>query len=435
MNGAIAALALGAGGLAALAPGAANAARGYHVSLAVAPNPDVSGDPLTMVGTLSNSRGLPVQGVHLVLYHRVNPVPFFSPVQHARTGPGGFFEIDRAEGVVVSNREWYIVARGRFGRFLARSPTVHERVFAVLTLAASASSVETGQPVTFSGSVSPRHAGERVLLERQTSQNGNSWHHIGNARVEENGTFSITHTFLRPSESGAATLRAVLPADARNIRSFSEPLEITIHQAENPNLTLAPSSPTVVVGEAVTLGGMVMKPTSAGAGGQIVTLYARGPGLPYQPVASAPTASDGSFAFVQVPAHNTAYKVKAAGQESAQVFEGVHDAISATPSATSGVVGQVIAIFGLVVPSHAGHIVYLQLRNAAGHYQTIQVAFVGAGSTYVFSHQLQSAGVKHYRVFIPGGPYNLGAASAPFEVSVSPATSPPLLEPTPVPED
>jgi hypothetical protein len=127
--------------------------------------------------------------------------------------------------------------------------------------------------------------------------------------------------------------------------------------------------------------------------------------------------------------------VKAGRETSAIVFEGVHDAITATPSATSGVVGQVIAVSGLVIPSHVGHIVFLQLRNVAGHYQTIQITFVGAGSTYSFRHQLQSTGVKIYRVYIPGGPYNLGAASAPFAVSVSAATSLPMLEPTPTPEE
>jgi hypothetical protein len=427
-------VALASFGVAAIAPAGADAARGYHVSLAVAPDPDVSGDPLTMVGTLSNSRGLPVEGVHLVLYHRVNPVPFFTPVQRTRTGPGGFFQIDRAEGVVVSNREWYVVAHGR-GGFLARSRTVRERVFAIVTLAASASNVETGQPVSFSGTVSPRHAGERVILERQTAANGNSWHRIGAARIEENGTFSLSYRFLRPTESGAATIRAVFPGDARNIRSFSEPVEITIHQAEKPNLTLMPSAPAIVVGESVTLAGKLVKASAGGVGGQPVTLYARGPGTTFEPVATGTTASDGSFSFVQVPLHNTVYKVKAGGAVSAEVFEGVHDTVTATPSAVSGTVGQVITISGLVVPAHEGHVVYLQLRNAAGHYQTIQIAFVGAGSIYTFRHQLQSAGVKEYRVYIPGGPYNLGAASAPFSVSVSPATSAPLLEPTPVPED
>jgi hypothetical protein len=421
-------------GLAGLLPAGASATRGYAVSLAVAPDPDVSGDPLTMVGTLSNRNGQPVQGAHLVLYHRVNPIPFFSPVQRTRTGPGGFFQINRAEGVVVSNREWYIVARGPGGRFLARSRTVRERVFAALTLSASASSVETGQPVLFSGTVSPRHTGERVILERQTSQNGNGWHRIASGLIEANGGFSITHRFLRPSEAGAATIRAVFTGDARNIRSFSEPVELTIHQAENASLTLSPSAPTIVVGEAVTLAGKLVSPAKGGVGGQPVTLYAREAGSVYRAIAASSTAADGSFSFVQVPAHNTAYRVKTGGQQSAPVFEGVHDTITASTSANSGLVGQVITIAGLVVPAHASHIVYLQLRNDAGRYQTIQIALTGAGSTYMFQHQLQSAGVKNYRVYIPGGPYNLGAASPPFAVDVSPATSAPSLEPTPVPE-
>jgi hypothetical protein len=424
------------GVLAGLLPAGALAAHGYRVSLAAAPNPDVSGDPLTIIGTLSNSRGRQVQGAHLVLYHRVNPVPFFSPIQRTRSGPGGFFQINRAEGVVVSNREWYIVARGPGGRFLARSPIVRERVFAILTLASSTPNPETGQTVLFTGTVSPRHTGERVILERQTAQNGNGWRRIGVGRIEAGGTFSIAHRFLRPSEAGAATIRAVLPDDARNLRSFSEPLELTIHQAENTDLTLSPSAPTVVIGEPVTLSGKLLGSDGSGLGGQAVTLYGREAGGGYHAITSTSTAADGSFSFVQVPTHNTAYVVRAAaGKESAPVFEGVHDTVTASASATSGTVGQVITIAGLVVPDHAGHIVYLQLRNVAGRYQTIEVTYTGVGSTYAFSHQLQSAGVKDYRVYIPGGPYNLGGASTPFSVNVSPAASPPMLEPTPVPED
>jgi hypothetical protein len=433
--GAAGAVAVGGMSSSALAPAVASAAPGYRVTLAVAPDPDVSGDPLTMVGTLSNARGLPVQGVRLELYHRVDPVPFFSPVQRTRTGPGGFYQIDRAEGVVVSNREWFIVALGRRDQVLASSRVVHERVFAALTLSASASNVETGQPVVFSGTVSPRHAGERVILERQVGQNGDSWHRIGVGGIEANGGFSISHTFRRPSEAGPATIRVEFPGDIRNIRSFSEPVEITIHQAENANLTLSPSSPTIVVGESVTLSGQLVKSAKGEVGKQTTTLYARVEGQPYKPVATTTTAADGSFSFVQVPSYNTDYEVKAGGETSAVVFEGVHDTITATASTSSGSVGQVITISGLVIPTHVGHIVYLELRNAAGHYQTIQVTFVGADSAYSFSHQLQSTGVKNYRVYVPGGPYNLGAASAPLEVSVAPATSLPMLEPTPTPEE
>jgi hypothetical protein len=420
--------------LAVLAPGAAQAARGYRISLVVAPDPDVSGDPLTMVGTLHSPHGLPVAGVRLTLYHRVDPAPIFSPVQRTRTQAGGFFQIDRAEGVVVSNREWYIVARDSHGRFLARSRTVRERVFAELTLDAGASTVETGQPVTFAGTVSPAHTGERVVLERQVGRSGTSWRRLGVARIEAGGSFALVHRFLRPSDLGPATIRAMLPGDRRNIRSFSEPVEVTVQQAESASLTLTPSAARVVVGEPVTLAGRLVTPASGSLAGQAVTLYAHLAGAPWQAVATSATGSDGAFSFVQLPARNTAFEVRAAGRESATVFEGVRDAISATPSATAGTVGQAITIGGLVVPVHPGHVVYLQLRNSAGHFQTIQVGFIGPSSTYIFRHQLQSAGEKTYRVYIPGGPENLGAASPTFVVSVSPPSRPPALERTPAGE-
>jgi len=428
------AFAAGAIGGVVLTPTLAQAESGYHLTLAVAPDPDVSGDPLTMVGTLTNGHGLPVQGVRLDLFHRVDPAPFFTPIQRTRTQAGGFFQINRAEGVVVSNREWFVLARGPGGRVLAHSRIVRERVYAELTLTASTGTALTGQPVVFSGTVSPRHTGEHVVIERQVGATGTSWRRVGTARIEAGGTFSYTRSFHRPSEVGPATLRAVLPGDDRNIRSYSEPVQVTIQQAESPELSLMPSAPSIVVGQSVTLAGKLVAPVSGTVAGQLVTLYAHTHGSHFAAVATATANGEGAFTFTQAPINNTAYEVKAGGRVSATVFEGVHDVITATPSASSGEVGQKITVSGLVVPLHVGDVVYLQLRNSAGHYQTIQVTFVGAASTYSFSHQLQSAGMKTYRVYIPGGPENLGGASEPFTVNVAPAAALPMLEGTPTPE-
>ncbi|MHB8491175.1 MAG: hypothetical protein ACYDA6_03030 [Solirubrobacteraceae bacterium] len=422
------------GALAALVPSVAQAASGYRLSIAVAPNPDVSGDPLTLVGTLTNSRGLAVQGIHLELYHRVNPIPVFAPIQRTRTAAGGLWQINRAEGVVVSNREWYVVARGPEGRFLARSPIARERVYAELTFSTSAPTALTGHPVTFSGTVSPRHAHERVMIERQVGTAGTAWKHVGVAVIAPSGAFSFTHAFARPDELGPDTLRAVLPSDARNIRSYSEPIQVTVEQAQNMALTLSPSAPTVLTGQPVTLTGRLVSPVSGGVSGALVTLYGHVHGQPFTALATTTSGPEGTFTFTQAPVNNTAYKVKAGGRVSATVFEGARDTLTATPSSNAGTVGQRITISGPVVPAHVGHVLYLQLRNSAGHYQTIQFAFVGAGSTYTIDHQLQSAGPKTYRVYIPGGPENIGAASEPFTVNVGPAAVLPALEPTPTPE-
>jgi hypothetical protein len=411
----------------------APASSGYTVSLVLAPDPDVIGDPVTILGTLSDGARGSVEGVRIVLYHRVNPHRRFTPVQLTRTGPGGFFAINRAEGVVVSNREWYVRALAADGRVLAKSAVSHEHVYAALTLQAGAGSVETGGPVVFTGTVSPVHRHGRVVLERQIGADGDSWRPIASGRIHVGGAFRIVHRFRRPGEGGQATIRASLPGDRRNVRSFSEPVEVSIEQAQDAHLTLSSSAPRVGTGESVRLSGTLVGGAGGSAAGQTVTLYAQAPGSPAQAVATTVTGAEGAFSFVQAPAENTTYRVTAAGRQSQLVFEGVRYGVTAVASATSGRVGQAIVVTGTVIPARIGQAVYLQVKNAAGHFQSVQVALTVAGSAYTIHQQLQSAGVKYYRVFVPGGTANLSVVTAAAAVSVAPATSLPALEPTPSP--
>lgn len=413
----------------ALVPAGASAAAGYRVSIVAAPNPIVAGDAMLIYGKLSNSSGKTVANQRVALWHRVNPNATFTFVQSTRTDASGFYEFTRADGVVISNRNWYVVADA------TRSRTVHERVFAQLTLQASSTSTSTNTPVVFNGTVAPNHVGERVLLQRQVGAAGDDWRRIGFGVIGPGGAYSISHAFRDP---GTATIRTVFPGDARNLRTPSNPVELTIEQAQNPNLTLAPSSPTIVEGQTVTLSGKLITPANGlPVAGQVVTLLAHTDGQSYAPVATIVTGPDGSFSFSQSPINNTAYKVRAGGRESAQVFEGVHDVVSIATSATSSTVGQTIQISGSVAPNKTNHIIYLQLRNTSGDFQSIQSTFVGPNSKYVFNHQLVSPGLKTYRVLITGGPENLGAASPTVQVNVAPApaaalTPQTLTTPTPM---
>ena len=66
--------------------------------------------------------------------------------------------------------------------------------------------------------------------------------------------------------------------------------------------------------------------------------------------------------------------------------------------------------------------IYLERQNASGTgFHVVQVGIVGAGSTYSIVHTVYDAGTKVFRVKIPGGPENEGAASPPFTITVTPA--------------
>src|SRR5260370_31840229 len=95
----------------------------------------------------TDQQTLPHPGGRLIrLYHRINPAPNFTLVQTTRTTATGFYEFTRADGVVTTNRNWY--ALGPKG---THSRTVHEKVSALLTLAARTATGGTNPPLTFTG--------------------------------------------------------------------------------------------------------------------------------------------------------------------------------------------------------------------------------------------------------------------------------------------
>jgi hypothetical protein len=404
------------GCLLALAPAAAQARKhpspnGRHgISIAVSDNPVVAGDQLAIFGRL---RGPNNGNRVVVLWHRINPRPFFTPVQRTRTDANGFYAFLRPQGVVNTNRNWYVKS------LRARSRTVHERVFSLVTLSgpADGSNLETGpaHKVTFSGTVSPFAVGDRVILQRQNADNGKAWHRIDRTRVQPGGTYTFNHTFRVP---GDANIRVLVRATRRNIASVSNVLGYEISQAQNPALTLSSSADPITIGQSTTLSG-----TLQGGGGQTVALFAKTRGGGFQQVATTVADSGGNYQFVQVPLHSTLYQVQGGGKKSAQLFEGVKFLLTASEAPSTVSSGDQVTFSGTVSPDATGHVIYLQRQNPSGNgFHTVQVANVGSGSVYSISRRLFVPGTKVFRVFIPGGPLNQGAASQTFTITVNPAS-------------
>jgi len=403
------------GCLLALAPAAAQARKhpspnGRHgISIAVSDNPVVAGDQLAIFGRL---RGPNNGNRVVVLWHRINPRRFFTPVQRTRTDANGFYAFLRTQGVVNTNRNWYVKS------LRARSRTVHERVFSLVTLSgpADGSNLETGpaHKVTFTGTVSPFAVGDRVILQRQNADNGKRWHRIDRTRVRAGGTYTFNHTFRVP---GDANIRVLVRATRRNIGSVSNVLGYEISQAQNPALTLTSSADPLTVGQSTTLSG-----TLHGGGGQTVALFAKNHGGQFQQVASTVADGSGNYSFVQVPLHSTLYQARAGGKKSAQLFEGVKFLLTASEAPSTVSSGDQVTFSGTVAPDATGHVIYLQRQNPNGNgFHTVKVENVAAGSVYTITRRLFVPGTKVFRVFIPGGPLNQGAASQPFTITVNPA--------------
>jgi hypothetical protein len=409
-----------------------------------APTHLVAGEEVLAFGRLHCVNPANESHQEVSLFHHVWGLPGFTYVQHVTTDAAGFYAISRADGVVDTNRSWYVRARG------ARSATKRIRVSAQVTLSGPAEGqLLTGFPnrVTFTGTVSPADIGARVILQRQNSLTGNEWHRIDSDTVEPSGTsgvFTIVHRFIVP---GDANIRVLVRSEGRNVASESNLLAYSISQAQSRALTIQSSVDPIAFGESATISG---KLTSAGE--QPVTLLARTVHQRgFAPVAQSTTNAAGEYNFpVQAPANSTFYRVQTAGGpppcpprevcpaifrrrvSSAVLYEGVKDALTAQVSSTTVQAGQTVTFSGTVSPDHTGHIIYLERQNAqAPGFHVIQVWFVGAGSSYAIPHRFYEPGTKLVRVYIPGGPENQGTASAPFSITVTPGSASTLIPEAP----
>lgn len=126
---------------------------------------------------------------------------------------------------------------------------------------------------------------------------------------------------------------------------------------------------------------MTIKGALAGAAiGTPLQLLARTRHGHFAAVAETTTTAGGAYSFApQSPLHSTFYEVKGGGQSSAVLFEGVHDLLSATASATSVEQGQPVTFSGSVSPQHVVHVIYLEAKDAFdGGFHVIGIGFVGA---------------------------------------------------------
>ncbi len=383
------------------------------------PHSIVAGDAVLIYGRLQG----PDHGNQVIrLYHRIALRPFFTRISTTRTDSSGLYEFTRAEGIVLTNRSWFVRGPGT-----THSQTVHERVAAEVSLASSAVTGTTRHALTFSGHVTPTHTGNLVLLQEQKGT-GDNWNTIGRTRIGPGSNFLITHAWR---VSGAYDVRALLPADPRNVASPSNPTSVIIQQTEVPDFTIQTSDPIVPIGSPYTISGTLFEPGSTTPEPSTsVSLYGRSPaGGPFRELRSTTTGTDGSYSFQNLNSSiNQLYQVRttfAPKRHSAVLFEGVQDMMMFASSSSTSTVGGTVTFSGNVSPDKAGHVVYLQRLGSDGNWHTVQTRFVNAASDYQFVWTFGTPGSKEFRARITGGPVNVGNASQPITIAVTlpPVTS------------
>jgi len=415
---------LGIAAAPAIAGAAPHPVHNHGLTIAATPNPIISGDGVLIYGQLNASNP---GNQRIVLYHRIDPKSYFTIIGTTKTTSTGFYEFTRAEGVVLTNRNWYVRAPGLPGHIHSR--TAHERVAAEVSLTAPtapATGFLTNQQLVFTGTVAPDHAGDRVLLQEQVGPLGNAWKTLKAGRLNAASQFAIPERFRVP---GDITLRVAFRGDARNVAADSDTVTVAVQQKEKPDFTISTSAPIITDGsQAMITGTLDMPGTTTPDPSVMVTLYGHTNGQAYAPITSTTTGTDGSYTFTVTPDHNTEYQVHttfAPLRASAQLFEGVQDVVSITPSSMTSAVGQSVTFSGSVTPDKAGHVIELQRLGADGHYHVVAIRLVNSSSAYQFTRTFGTPGTKTFRVHVPGGPDNVGGYSSTEAISVSlpPVTS------------
>lgn len=126
----------------------------------------------------------------------------------------------------------YRVSDGR-----TQSTVLLEGVKPLLSVQASQSTAASGQPVTFSGSVTPATPGQRVTLECQ-NEDGSGFHAVAQGSVGADGSFSIRYVL---SGEGTQQFRVLVPADTAMQAVASAPIAL-----QAPLALAAPLAPQAI---------------------------------------------------------------------------------------------------------------------------------------------------------------------------------------------
>jgi hypothetical protein len=180
-----------------------------RLTLTASIDPATAGSGIVLSGELTGTSG---SGQTITLWQRLPGASSSTQTVQTTTNSGGGFSFTLAKGSVTTNRSWYVTGDG------LTSPTVDESVSAVLTLLVTQSHGRT----VLHGKLSPAGKGS-VTLERLIS--GARWKSFARVSLGHGSTFRWRAGYVA---RGAAIVRAMVPANADHIASFSRRLSAFI---------------------------------------------------------------------------------------------------------------------------------------------------------------------------------------------------------------
>jgi hypothetical protein len=410
-------LALFSTSIALLVPAAA--AHAGTITMRALPDPSITGDPVVIYGHVTGEpTGQPIRLYTIVLPRSLRAAePPYTRIKQVFLPASGFYEFTVPH--VTSARHWRVVASK-----LLKSGAIAQSVLPALSLSGSGAAT-TASPVTFSGAISPGHAGESIVLEYQAGTSSKGLQVIGKARLDHHSHYSLKHTFTVP---GTYDVRAVFAKDRQNDGTVSTPATVVVQQAPAAGFSAASSAPVVSTGSTATISGTLDAPgSSLPSAGTVLQLWGHTHGAKFAKLGQTTTDLAGHYSFTPTPTHNETYEVRVAAgpsRHSAQVVIGVRQPLTlSSHSARRARAGGALTVTGSADGVAPGQVLALQRRGPHDVWVPVAVTVVRHGSAFRLRSKLGVPGKLSYRVVAPGGPTRVTGISASRTVRV---TMPPV---------
>jgi hypothetical protein len=152
----------------------------------------------------------------------------------ATTGPDGSYSFNQSG--LTANSVYYVATMRLPHSRRRHTSRLFDGVRDMVTMQPNATSANTGQTVTFSGTVLPDKAGHVIYLQERG--NDGDFHTVALGVVKDDSTFQFNWTL---GTLGAHTFRARITADENNIGAASSP-PVTVTATNPPLPSLPPGS-------------------------------------------------------------------------------------------------------------------------------------------------------------------------------------------------
>jgi hypothetical protein len=234
----------------------------------------------------------------------------WTKVDEQETSSTGAYAFDVTAGAAGTS-SYRVLKLATPGRTQAASAPVPVVVTAsggnpvTVTVAAEPTAADTGQRVTFTGTVTPPQARARDRKVDLQVQSGSRWRTVAKGSTTATGAYTLTTT---PQKQGGFSYRVTQRAAGGLPATSSAPLLITV--TRQYVVTAKINHAKIRIGRSAVVSGKV-KPTEAGASSRTISLERRS-GSSWETVSTKGTKASGAYRFTIKPAEagTSRYRVR-----------------------------------------------------------------------------------------------------------------------------